>query len=517
MRCVAGAGLLALVGCNQIFGIAPTAPYDASIDVPPDLPHVVLDRQIAKVFAAGTAKPGAPDPTPVFAPLVPPPRIRLALLEDPATIDGGTSLALPALAPADYSSSDGFISIPRDYLKRPWRLEYTLDDNIPHEVQWLPDDKQGHLSVPVFGRLERDPVPAGSGYAITPSGAPTSYGIPRVFTTGLWSEGIVNPRPTGATIDYDFSNATSLSGATGRPDIALGDQALAVDYIVDGTTTCRIATGAAPVVPATIQAGMHSAMTATWDAGRKDVKSDAIDVTFITRLNAGLGKLGTFSSVTSFQLFGSAASTDMPGLAGPRSSSLLAGVLLPVPVMITLLVCPATGLGSLPKTTQPAMLDDFPRVLNVQLASSRSALGVTVTSGMETVVTASAATAATVGLKIAFPAPIPKTITLATAAGTLIDLAGDSDQVAIGPASGTFTLGFTPEVAADLRGDYYDVALHRIAGGAITPARIYTVTAPSVRIDGSLLVPGTDYVFEIRSYKGHPRAQHGDFTAGDYP
>ena len=121
MRCVAGAGLLALVGCNQIFGIAPTQPYDAAPDVPPDLPHVVLDWQIATVFAAGTAQPGAPNPMPGFAPIDPAPRIRIALLNDPTMIDAGNPI-LPALAAASYSSSDGFIAIPRDQLHGPQAL-----------------------------------------------------------------------------------------------------------------------------------------------------------------------------------------------------------------------------------------------------------------------------------------------------------------------------------------------------------------------------------------------------------
>ena len=523
MRCVAGAGFLALVGCNQIFAITPTRTYDAAIDVQPDMPHVVLDWQIATVFAPGTAHPGAPDPTLVFAPIVPAPRIRIALLEDAPAVAGGPTPALGAFADADYSPGDGAILIPRDYLMHPWRLEYTLAfdpfvdnpliDHPPHEVQWLPDDKQGHLTVPVFGRVQRDQPPGGGGYTITPSNPPTSYGLPRMFTTGLWTEGVVPP-PAGQTIDYDFSNANPLSGPIGNPDPAMGDQALVVDYVLqpDG---CRVGVGSAPVAPATIQAKTHSVLTGVWDSGQKVVKSDVVGLSFIARLNDGLGKLGTYDSKTSFRLFGSAASTVMPGLTGPPSSSRREGVLLPVPVMITLLVCPSEV--ALPATAQPALLDDFPRVLNVQLASSRTALGVTVTSGMETVIVTSTAVAATVGFKIAFPAPIPTNILLATPANGMVDLSGDSDQVAVGPASGTFTLVFTPEAGADLRGDYYDVALHRISSGVLTTERIYTVTAPSVRIDGALLVPGADYVFEVRSYKGHPGALHGDFTAVDYP
>jgi len=59
--------------------------------------------------------------------------------------------------------------------------------------------------------------------------------------------------------------------------------------------------------------------------------------------------------------------------------------------------------------------------------------------------------------------------------------------------------------------------LHRIVAGTLTTERIYTVTAPKVRIDGALLMPGADYVFEVRSIKGHPQAPHGDFAPVDYP
>jgi hypothetical protein len=496
--------------------------FDARPDVPADTPHVVLDWQIATVFAPGTAQPGAPDPMVTFAPIEPPPRVRIAPLDDPAAVPGDPNGPLGTLAKVDYSSSDGAIAIPRDYLTHPWRLEYTLDDNIPHEVQWLPDDRQGHLTVPVFGRLQRNAVPDRAGYTITPSNPPAAgYTSPRVFTTGLWTEGQVMPSPSGAAIDYDFAGANPLSGAIGRPDPARGDQALVVDYVFQPDMQkpffgCRFGVGSAPVAPATLQVGMHSPVTASWDSGQKEVKSDPVDVTFITRLNEGLGKLGKFDRAISFRVFGSAASTDMPGLASAPGSAKREGVQLPLPVMITLLVCPFDGL--LPQTAQPAMLDSFPRVLNVQLASTRPLLGVSsVTSGMETVIAASAADAAGVGFKIAFPAAIPTGIMLATPANGMVDLAGDSEQVAVGPASAAFTLVFAPEVGPDLRVDYYDVVLHRIVGSALTTERIYTVTAPKVRIDGALLVPGADYVFEIRSYKGHPRAPHGDFAPVDYP
>lgn len=206
----------------------------------------------------------------------------------------------------------------------------------------------------------------------------------------------------------------------------------------------------------------------------------------------------------------------MPGLAGVPDP-VLNVLQLPVPVMQTVLQCPYNA--TLPEVAQPMLLDGFPRVVHVQLVATRQVLGVTLTSGMETVMTSALLPGSTTlaPFSMAFPAAIPTQMTLATPSQGSVDLAGDSDGLAIGPAAGAFTFAFVPEAGVDLRADYYDVILHRISGGALTTERIYTVTAPQVRIDGATLASGADYVFEIRSYKGHPKALHGDFSAVDYP
>jgi hypothetical protein len=173
----------------------------------------------------------------------------------------------------------------------------------------------------------------------------------------------------------------------------------------------------------------------------------------------------------------------------------------------------------LPDTVTPALLSDFPRVLHIQLVASRQALGATLNAGLETVI----ASSATAGFKIAFPAPLATSMTLITPHNGAVDLgscdptATNCDQVAAGSPTGDFTLSFLPEQIAELRPDYHDVILHRIDGGVLTTERIFTVTQPSVRIDGALLVPGADYVFEIRTYKGHAMAPRGDFVPIDYP
>ena len=478
---------------------------DASIDVP----HVVLDWQNATLLASG-----APDPVIRFVPIDPAPRVRISPLE-----------VAFASSPDDdhdktsYSPSDGSIAIPGSYLNTTWRLEYTLAGGPPHEVQWAPEDRQGHLTVPVFGRLQREMVPSGSGYAITPPNPPASYHDPRVFSTGVWTEGKATLR--GANIDYDFATAVSLSGALGRPEPATGDRAVAIDFGPDPNpdpTKCTLALGSAALDSAALEPLRHTGQTPTWDSGRKPVTSDPAGLSFIARLDDGLGKLysGGKLSPASQLVFGITPSIDMPGLSATPESATLLGMLLPVPVMETLLQCPREQ-NPLPDVAQPMLLDQFPRILHVQLVDTRQILGVTLASGMETVLTGTASSKFT----MAFPAPLATQITLTTPAQGVVDLAGDTDQVAVGAPRGVFRLDFAPEAGTDLRVDYYDVVLHRITttGGvsALTTERIYTVTVPEVRIDGTVLASGADYVFEIRSVKGHPRAQHGDFSVVDYP
>jgi len=501
MRCVAGAGLLALVGCNQVFGITPTKEYDAAPDVVADMPYAKLTWQVATVTTAGD-----PNPMIVDAPIVPAPRIRHAALLD----DHFTNTM--------YSPTDGSVVVPLEYFApaTTWRLEYTLPDGVPHEVQWSPGDRQGHLTVPIFGQLQHSAVPMGSGYITAPGGA-TSYQQPRMFTTGLWTEGLIRNYSTadGAKIDYDFSNAVAMSGSNGSPDAGQGDRALLIDFMTSGS--CRIAVGSAAFVPPMLMPNQHiMMMSSNWDAGTKKVSSDfiSVDLDLFDRLTTALDKL--HGAVTGTLSFGVAASTSMPGLPGVPPSSLLPTVtLLPTPVMLTLLQCSftvATIPNMLPDTAQPASLDRFSRLLHIQLVDTRQVLGISLYSGMETAIASTTST----GFKVVFPAAIPTKMTLTTPANETIDLAGPTEQVPVKVTNGMFTLAFTPEPGLD-PADYYDVTLHRLDNGTLTTDRVYTVTAPQVQIDGALLAPQTVYVLEIRSFKGHPSAQQGDFRPVTYP
>src|SRR5262249_44464938 len=150
----------------------------------------------------------------------------------------------------------------------------------------------------------------------------------------------------------------------------------------------------------------------------------------------------------------------------------------------------------------------LPYVLHIQLTDNRVVAGVSLTSGMETVIASSDVTTSGVSFPaVSFPAAIATHMTLTTPANGVLDLSGDDEQLATGPTTGPFTLDFTPEVPESgpaLRADYHDVLLHKLVGTRLTTERIYTITAPRLRIDGATLAPATLYALEIRTYKGHP-------------
>jgi hypothetical protein len=469
--------------------------------------HAALDWQVST----------SPTAMPTFMPISPAPTVRIAELP------GDPTAALPALAAPDGGyGAEGTIALPADYAMHAWRLEYTLADGVPHELQWQPDaGTMGHLTVPLFGRPDRSPPPAGSGYTITETGAAPTVQTARVFTTGLWTEGLVPSADfSGFSMNYDFSNSQSMSGSLGSPIPGEGDHAIAISYATDGNG-CLASNGAIQFDP-TLQANVHSAVTSAWDLTNHPITVGSIN-SAPSRFSA-LGNLSdSFLTSASFIQIGAAASLLMPGLT--RAPSSLVNTTLPSPVMVTLLSC---QFGDQPTTAaKPTALVAFPTVLHVQLIDTRTALGVTLINGLETVAPAGI----NGDFTATFPAPFAQQIMLKSPTKGPVALdgsdpsLGNTDQIDVGTATGTYTLQFTPEQTTGLRGDYYDVIVHQIAAGDMTTERIYTVPAPtlvngpqvSVRIDGATLTPGADYVFEIRSYKGHPNATHGDFSVVDYP
>lgn len=501
MRCVAGVGLLALVGCNQIFGIAPTTAWDAGIDGDLAMPHARLTWQIAAVTDAGV-----PAPAVDYAPIVPVPQLRLAPID--VALDDSADRA---------AYQGGVIPIPGSYVGATWRLEYTLADGVPHELQWAPDDQVGHVAVPLSGRLERASWSQNDGYSVAPTGPPVAgYAGPRVLTTGLWTEG--RAQLNGSRIDYAYFNATSLSGGKGAPEPARGDRAFVIDYSVDAAG-CQVAVGSAMLASAALLPEPRVPQSVPWVTHDQRPPSAIATLAVLTRLTNAIGTLHASGYVGTL-LFGAGVNPLMPGLSSiPTVPLLSSAATLPVPTMLTLLRCPFNPVfGVAPPTTSiPLTLAAFPPLLHLQVSHTRRILelaDLALTSGISTV-----AIAGLPQSSIEFSAAIPISFQLTNPAQQTFDLGGAADRIAVGTAGGTFRFTFAvePPGSTNLRADYFDVVLHRIAGGALTTRRIYTVTSPAVQLDGPVLETDTDYVFEIRAYRGHPNAQRGDFATVTYP
>lgn len=496
MRCVAGAGLLVLVGCNQVFGLHKNEPYD-------DRPTVKLVWQVA------TVKPsGAPD-APALAPIAPAPAIRFAAL------DG-------AWQPGTYED-DGSIKVDPAFFEAgaaTWRLEYTLADGVAHEVQWAPEATRGQLAIPRFAPLDRAELPAGAGYVTTPNPTPSDdYADPRVITTGVWSEGKAvaqAPMSSGKPVTYDFKDAIWLGGVPAALDASKGDQAFLLDFATD-PDGCRHALGSTPLTPSSVQAG-RSAPTGAWESASTEtvtLRAVAYSGAESTRMGdriivplGGADFRGVFT-------LGYAANAAMPGAPALPGTARPTDTVLPTSVMATVLQCRYDHAAAVDAyldkvVAQPPKLAAFSRLLDVQLYATRTVSGVMLSSGMASAVLADDFT----NLAPRFVAAIPAAVRL-EAPGKALDLIKDPDGAMLGPPARA-TLAITPEATPGTRADYYDVLLHRIDGNRLTTERIYTVISPQLVIDAAALTAG-DYVLEIRSYAGHPDASHGDFTKVSYP
>jgi len=476
MRSVAVLGVLA--SCNQIYGLDPTKVIDAG----PPPRHVSLTYMIASgdrthALDVDTA-------------------VRDVMQLEAATLDGAQQLdLLPSYAGA------AAVELPEVLAAQPWRLAYTIAGDVPREVQ-NPPAGDLHVVVPMFGPLDRTPVPSNSGYSITPDQFVNggNHAIHRVFTTGVWTEGFADPAPAPATakLDYPFARATSLFGPIGAPNDA-ADDVVVVDYKIDAAG-CRVAIGSAETrLALTANQLAVPQVQPHWEAGTIAVSLAMDPIAVLERLsfvNAFTDSLGPATME-----LGLLASDRMPAFeAAPQTPRVLPG-----PVLAALTVCPWAPappvVPTMPAFHESALSSEFTPVLHAEASIVRAADGLQLVSGMAVVTARSGKLYAPV-----FAAPSVATATFAGA-----DLFGPTDDVAMTATGGT--LAFTLSGGAD----YVEVTLHQIAGGALTPVRRYTVFGTTVEVAPSTLAAASTYVFEIRTFTGRPGAPLGDFRIATLP
>ncbi len=491
-------GLLA--SCNQIFGlddvtIAP--PDDAAIPDPVvKLTYMVAGTEGAKPAMALDLDTAIPDP-----------KAKVGALDQP-------------LVATAYDPVTKTVRFPRALLDTKWRLEYTDETGIPHELQWKVSEAVGmepHIVLPRFGPIAPTSPPTGSAYRITATGAsaPAKFDFAHLLTAGIWmdiSAGRDSANPVIAALD----GVTPLSGARGTP--ATDDSAALVDLKVVGT--CRAARGFADLRVLESN-GTTQNLSALWN-----VQTIPVLVSYpeppgneLLRFISTLADRAPAVATSSIQL-GHGAHPLMPAftrqdLADPSLAE-------PSPVMLVLEDCPYDGM-------QPAAFSDplgfqaFPLFARARVQSRRVVSNATLISSMSSV-SLGTNTTGTNEFAISLPGPIAHDpISLGSAI-----LSGTDDQVSIG--NGTEPLDLTFDFDKSLPVDYFEVTLLSIANGNLTPVRVYlttdvstvphgafqTIAAP-IRIDRTVFGIGGEFVFAIQTHRGAPAASIGDFSQVSFP
>ncbi len=499
MRRYAALGLLAIAGCNEIWGLNRGVDLrDSGFD--PAFPRVRLTAQITN-----TNNEGYMDPELIYGPLDPPPEVQIGTLDGP-------------LEPTTYDP-DGTVRYPATLTGTTWRLVYTLaDDRIPRELQWSPPegDRVAHLVEPLLGRVDRLPVPPDSGYTITPMGSPPQHSLSRVFTTGIWTEGVFTGMSSGATFSYDFPmKATSLSGRLGAPERAKGDHGVLVDF--QNQDGCRYAVGAAAFVVPDLVADSFTAPDPQprWFGNDEQATlelagPDPVD----SRLVGVLGARASGANLVRMQ-YGYVPSLDVFGFSKPVPDPIL-DFFLPGPRMIAFANCtfmPGTGSYTTPMAfaDPPELRGRFPHVVHVEVANQRTVGLVTLTSGFSAVLSSS-----TYAFKSEFLVAAATKMKLQRD-GSELDLAAAPDGGLLPAGTGPLELTFDLEPASGLGADYFEITLYAIPNSKLDRKRVYTVMERKLRLDPSLLARNTEYVFEIRSYRGRPDVTRANFAVNTYP
>jgi hypothetical protein len=500
MKSAAVLGLLAATGCNQIWGLGPVDLEPPADGDPTSNPRIRITTQIAKTTASGMV-----DTELDYGPIAPAPAVLLGLLDE-------------TLENAEYGP-DGTVLYPTELVGKPWRLVYKLADGVPREVRWSPPaGTVGHIVDPQFGRLERLAVPPGSGYKITPIGSPPQHTLTRVFTTGLWTEGVVpTPIPFGAALDYDFSTrAVSLGGPLGAPEKARADHGVLVDFKNQGG--CRGATGTATFAVPDLVAGSSTApeMEPEYIVADKTVRLTLggprpIDVRLQTLLGT---RAGGAPDVLRME-YGYTPSLDVFGFSRPPATPPL-DFYLPGPLVIALVNCTmAQGSTSFQSETFADALDLSPlfsRAVHVEVVNQRMLGSLVLSSGFSAVLTAS-----DLNFASDFAVAAPIRIKLLRGGVQIADLETDADGATLPAGGEPLELGFDLESNPGLAADSFDIHLYSIQGSALKLQRIYTLTERKLTLEPAALLADTEYIFEIRAYRGRPNAARGDFAANTYP
>jgi hypothetical protein len=226
--------LVALAGCDQVFGLDrpdPDAPGAGELRV---IGHHGV--QVIEPDGLGGYLPGRDQALPTEVSVV---------------LDDGTA---PAVTIAD----DLSFSFPVAFEGQGYRLRYT-----PYAaaapLTFVGSASEVFLFAPLFGRLERDPIPAGTRLTVN---VPPTIQQALTFSTGLRTQALANQTPTLLiTFTLDWSMVASLSGPAGLPSAAAHDTFYFADYRLVGGVGAYFAIDHIGSKPLTLQGGTTTTLT----------------------------------------------------------------------------------------------------------------------------------------------------------------------------------------------------------------------------------------------------------------
>lgn len=502
--------LLALAGCNSIFGLNDNAKLgDAPIVFPDgELPTFKLRYLHAQTHVVPPEILGEPAPLERIG-IDPAPRVRLG------PVDG-------ALVDAEYVVATGDIRIPiplDTLLAAPWRVEYTIDGVI-HEVIWQPETlTDAKLAESLLGRQDTSPPPAGSGYNIQPTGGAQPgvgmYTGSRVFTTGVFLDIRTDKFPSNTQLD---GLATTFAGKLGTPDTALGDNAVLVNYAAPSAMCAAAVDGFGQFRPAALTTGTLTIVNPPWieETPDGDLTVDVINEGAAGRVGVALGSRSDVAG-TAIE-HGITPSLELNPLLVDRPVAFGAvRAAVPGPMMLMLAQCNlVTTTTNFDAFLLPNQLDKFPRVTHGFITNRRTVSGVELVSGIVSVDDADAEKST-----LDFGAPLAISPITLTFVDSTFGLDGADDAALIGPAPATLDFKLEPaQTEQPITIDYFEVTLFEIVDATLIPKRIITTTNTELTADRTLVtpialdltaLPSGIYILRIRSIAGVPGAKQGNF------
>jgi hypothetical protein len=500
MRRPALALLVAVSGCNWIYGNSATILVDGSADSP-DAPDPAHDRLVWGI--ATTNMSGAP-----IDPQLKP--IGSETLRDMVpTIMVGEPLGGMALTTAPYDIATGLFDVPFHLRDVPHRIVYTLpNETVPHEIQW--SIAGAVIVVPRSTRFDAPTIPAGSGYAITPTGLTGFLSAPSITTTGVFSFDRTSPFGTTgtSTMTYNFDMyADMLTTPRGAPQGSLGD------YVMLGEWTSRSSTqdsltgfaithidltdaNSAPTAePAWVSTAANRTLTTASGCGQ-DCIPNIDSTTVASRFMDNLPNLN-WTTKTQFLAYGVSPTTKLPGFVPGLPSQDYVDQPLILPFATSRSIDSTIPLAD---PTKLDLLPSYTRVLTARVSGKRVIDGATLTSSIQTITNAFTG-------QLEFKAPLAISVKLGANDLTVSDI---PNILQIDASSQATTLSWANEPG--LSADDYVVTLYEITNNKLAPLRIYHVLTAAVTVDGSQLTPGHKYAFSITARIGFSKAKQGNYS-----